>query len=172
MVALENLVQLGLHVVAQIIKAQLVVGGIGHIAGICRFFLGFWLLRVDYASRQAQCSVDFAHPFRVTLGQVVVDGDDMHALSGQCIQVSRECRNKGFTLACFHFRDVALMQKNPALQLGIKGAQSERTLGSFTAVRKSFWQKCIKTFTRHGPLGQLLGHLFDALISQRFELRL
>ena len=52
--ALVHLRQLGFHVVAQIVKAKLVVGRIGDIGLVGSLLLGFRLLRHDNARGQAQ----------------------------------------------------------------------------------------------------------------------
>ena len=71
------------HVVPQVIKSQLIIRHIGNVAGI-----GFLsLLRghgvEHHAYGQAQKLMDAAHPLRVTLGQIVVDRDDVDSLACQ-----------------------------------------------------------------------------------------
>ena len=145
-VALEDLVQLGLHIVAQIVKTQLVVCGVGHVTAIGSFLFFIWLLRVDNACGQAQSAIDLAHPFRVTLREVVVHGNDMHALAGQSIQIGREGRHEGFTLTGFHLGDIALMQEHPAHELRIKGTQAKRAFRGLAAVREGFGQDRVQAF--------------------------
>ena len=82
MAALHHLRLVDRHVVAQIVKAHLVVRAVGDIGGI-----GLAALRVrksvdDQAYGQAEVAIDLAHPLAVALGEVVVDRDDVHALAG------------------------------------------------------------------------------------------
>ena len=77
--ALHHLGGAHLHVVAQVVEAQLVVGGVGHVAGVLLAPLVVVQLVHDAADGQAEELVDAAHPFGVALGQVVVDGHDVDA---------------------------------------------------------------------------------------------
>ena len=79
--ALHHALLIDAHVVAQVVEPKFVVGAIGDVAAI-----GFGAFVVgqivdDAAHRQAQKAVDFAHPLGVTIGKIVVDGDDVHALT-------------------------------------------------------------------------------------------
>ena len=49
--------------------------------------------------------VERAHPLRVTLGEVVVHGNNVYALSGKCVEEHGEGCNKGLTLTGSHFRN-------------------------------------------------------------------
>ena len=111
---LVNLGQLGLHVVAQIVKTQFVVRGIGHIRTVRFGFLVFGLLREDHTACHTKLRVDLAHPFAITLGEIVVHRNDMNTSTRERIQIGRKGRDKGFTFAGFHFRDIALVQENAA----------------------------------------------------------
>ena len=78
--------QLGLvdrHVVPEVVKAQLVVGAVGDVGGV-----GHPALRRGHAGDhqpdgKPHVAVDLAHPLRVALGKVLVDGDHVNALAGQ-----------------------------------------------------------------------------------------
>src|SRR3546814_8137075 len=72
---------LELHIVAQIVEAQLVVGRIGDVAVIGLAPLHLVEVGHDDAGGQAQEAIDLPHPFGVAAGQIVVDGDDMDALA-------------------------------------------------------------------------------------------
>ena len=79
MAALHHVLDPVLHVVAQIVEAELVVGAVGHVAGIGRLALRIFEPVHDHPDGQPEEAVDLAHPLGVALGEVVVDGDDMHA---------------------------------------------------------------------------------------------
>ena len=107
MVQLIDLRQFGFHVVAQIIKTQLIVGRIGDVRRIGLCFFGLRLLGVNDAGRHAQRAIDLAHPFRITSCQIIVHGHDMNAAPRQCIQIGRESGHEGLALTRFHLGNVA-----------------------------------------------------------------
>ena len=169
---LIHLTQFRLHVVAQVIEPQLVVGRIGNVALIGGFLLVLGLLRNNNAGRQTQCGIDFAHPVGVAAGQVIVDRDDMHTLAGQRIQIGRKGRDKGLALACLHLGNVTLMQENPAHQLRVKGPQTQGTARGLAAIGKGFRQQRIKALAAHRPFRHRLCAGLNLLVAQRGELRL
>ena len=57
------------------------------------------------------------HPLRVTLRQIVIDRNNMHAFSFQRIQISRQKTSLGLTFTGPHLRDPSLMQHDTADQL-------------------------------------------------------
>ena len=63
--------------------------------------------------------MDPAHPLRVALGQVVVDGDDVHAPAAEAVQVDGQGGHEGLALAGLHLRDPAEVQGGPAHELDV-----------------------------------------------------
>ena len=63
--------------------------------------------------------MDLAHPFSVTARQVVVDGDNMHALARQRIQVSRQRGDQCLAFAGTHLCDFTLVQHHAADKLHV-----------------------------------------------------
>ena len=125
MSALNHVLLIERHVIAQIVKAHLVVRAVGDIAVI-----GFAALVViqpvdDKADTQAEEAVHLAHPFAVALGKVIVHGDDVDALAGQCVEVGREHSDKRFAFAGLHFGDAPLMQDDAADELHPERAHAE-----------------------------------------------
>ncbi len=97
------------HVVAQVIKAVFVVGAVGDVGVVSRlFFFPLHVGQVD-AHRQTQEVEQLAHPLRITAGQVIVDGDHMHALARQCVQISRQGRCQGLALTGAHLGNLAVV---------------------------------------------------------------
>ena len=172
MAALVHLCQFGFHIVAQIIKPKFIVCRIGHITTIRGIFFGFGLLGIDHTSGQAQGAEHLAHPFGVTLGEVVVHRHNMHALAGQRVQIRRERRDKSLAFTRFHFGNIALMQEYATHQLHIKRPQTQGASRSLTTVRKCLWQQIIKALTAHRAFGQFFGFRFDTLIAQCLAFRL
>ncbi len=169
--ALRHLIKAALHVVTKVVKAQLVVGRIGDVGLIGVFFLGGVLIGVNHPRRHPQGAVHLAHPFRVALGKVVVHCDDMHAFAGQRVQIGRKGRDKGLTFTGPHLCDIALVQKDAAHKLHIKGPQPQSALGPLAAVGKSFGQDGIKAFAAllHA-LFEFFGFGDDAFIAECGEL--
>ncbi len=71
-----------LEVVTKIIEAELVVGRVENVALIRLSLLVVVHAGHDHAHREAEELVDFAHPFGVSLSEVFVDRDDVHAFAG------------------------------------------------------------------------------------------
>ncbi len=142
--ALHHLFEVILHVVAEIIEAQLVVGGVGHVAGIGGAALGIVEAMDHHAGGEAEKTVDLAHPAGVAAGEIVVDGDDMDAVLGQGIEVDGERGDKRLAFAGFHFGDAALMQRHAADHLDIEMALSQGALGGFAHGGKGRRQQVIE----------------------------
>ncbi len=86
MATLDHLAALELHVVAQIVEAEFVVGGIGDVAGVGRLALFIVQTVNDDAGRKPEKAVELAHLLGVAACEIVVDGDDVDALAGECIE--------------------------------------------------------------------------------------
>ena len=124
MVLLMHIIDAAAHVVAQVIKAQFVIRRIGDVTGIGRVFFILGLLGVHNTRCHAQCGEYVRHPIGIASCQIIVDRHNMDAFSRQGIQIGGEGCDQGFTFACFHFGDVALVQENTTHQLYIKSAQT------------------------------------------------
>ena len=107
------------HVVAQVVEAELVVRAVGDVAGVGHAPLVGTHRRQDHAGGQPEEVVDAAHPLGVVLGQVVVDGDDVHALAVEGVEVGREGRDQGLALTGLHLGDVAEVQRRAAHDLDV-----------------------------------------------------
>ena len=79
-------------------------------------------LRKIYANRQAEKTIQPAHPLCVATGQVIVDSYNVYALSSQGVQISRQSGNEGFAFASAHFRDFSVMQRDAAQKLHVEMA--------------------------------------------------
>ena len=80
--------------------------------------------------------VDGAHPFGVAAGEVIVDGDDVHAASGQRIQESGERGDERFAFAGLHLGDFAFVQHDAADQLHVEMAHAQRAAAGFAHQRE------------------------------------
>ena len=138
MVTLRDLVQLGLHVVAQIVETKLVVRRVCDVAGISLALFGLGLLRVDDTSGHAQGCEHLAHPRSVAAGQIIVDRHNVNTAPDQRVQIGREGRDKRLTFTRFHLCNVTLVQEHPAHQLHIMGPQTQSAARGLAAVGKCF----------------------------------
>ena len=127
--ALHHLAGAHLHVVAQVVEAQLVVGAVGDIAGVLRAPLIVLEPVHDAADAEPQELVDAAHPLGVALGEVVVDGDDVHAAARERVEVDGKRGNQRLALAGLHLGDLALVQDHAADHLHIEVALAQRAPG-------------------------------------------
>ncbi len=141
--ALDHLRLAHLHVVAQVVEAQLVVGRIGDVAGVHRLALLVVEAVHDGADGEAEELVDATHPLGVAAGEIVVDGDDMHR-PGEGIEIDRQRCDQRLAFAGLHFGDIALVQHHAADQLHIEVALAERTLGSLADGRERRRQQIVE----------------------------
>ena len=82
-----------------------------------------------HADAHAEEAVDLAHPFGVALGEIVVDGDDMHALAGERVEIDGERGDERLAFAGAHLGDRAFVQHHAADELNVEMALAERALG-------------------------------------------
>ena len=142
--ALHFFVDLVDHVVAQVIKAEFVVGAVGDIRCVGPLLGVVRHLRQVDPDRQAEEIMDTSHHLRVAAGQVIVYRDDMHALAGQCVEVGRQRRHQGFALTGTHFGDVAVVQHHAADQLHIVVTQTEHAVRRFAHHGKCLRQQLVE----------------------------
>ena len=124
--ALHALAQVELHVVAQVVEPELVVRTVCTITRVCGAALLVVEVVHDHADGQAEEVVDFSHPLRVALGQVVIDGDHVDAAPGQRVQVDRQGGDQGFAFAGLHLGNRARVQHHAADQLHVEVTHVER----------------------------------------------
>jgi hypothetical protein len=116
----------------------------------------------DHADGQPQELVDGAHPFGVALGKIVVDGDDVHTLAGQRVEVDGQRGDQRLAFAGLHFGDLALMQDHAADQLHVEVALAKHALGGLAHGGEGRHQQVVERNAfgqllaeRDGPLAQL-----------------
>ena len=151
------------HVVAQVVKAEFVIGAVRDVGGIGGELVGRRLLRQDHAHAHAHEAVEASHPLRVAAGQVVIHRDEVHAFAGQGVEVDRQGGGEGLALARAHFGDLAAMEHHAAHELHVEVAHAEHALGGFADRGKSFRQELIDRFAGGKPGaegGSQAGQLF------------
>ena len=142
--ALHFFIHLVDHVVAQVIKAEFVVGAVGDVRRVGGLLGVVRHLRQVDPDREAEKIMDASHHLRVAAGQVIVHRDNMHALARQRVEVGRQRRHQGFALAGTHLGDVAVVQHHAADQLHVVMAQTEHAVRRFAHDCKRFRQQLVK----------------------------
>ena len=108
--ALDHLRHVVFHVVAQIVEAEFVVGAVGDVGGIGLPPLVVVESMHDDADAHAEEAVDLSHPLGVAAGEIIVDGDDVHAFAGERVQIDRQGGDERLAFAGAHLGDGALVQ--------------------------------------------------------------
>ena len=142
--ALDHVLQPVLHVVAQIVEAELVVGAVGHVGVVG----GLALLVVepmhDHPDLEPEEVVDLPHPFGVALGEVVVHRHHVHPAAAERIEIDRKRRHQRLAFAGLHLRDPALVQDHPADELDVEMPLPQRPLRRLTAGGKGRHQDVVQ----------------------------
>ena len=125
----------------------------------------------DQTDRQPEEAIDLAHPLRVTLGQIVVDRDDMHALPAECVKIGGQNGHEGLAFACLHLGDTSLMQDDTADELHMVRPHSQHAVGRLAADRESLRQKIIQRFARLIAFLEFVGLGAELLIRELRHLR-
>ena len=127
--------------------------------------------RIDHADRQAQPAVELAHLRGVAAGQVIVDGDHVHALAGQRIEVDRQRGDQGLALAGAHLGDLAHVQHHAADQLHVIRTHAQDAHRTFAADGKGFGQQLVERFALAVAALELLGLGLQLGVGERLHLR-
>ena len=122
-----------LHIVAEVIEAELGGGSVHHVAGVglALPFVALHVHGMDGSNRQSKRAEERERPVAVALHQVVIHGDDVHLHFLQARQVAGERSDDGLTFAGLHFGDLAFAQDDAANDLHIERARAEG--------RATFW---------------------------------
>ena len=141
--ALDAILDAELHVVAQVVEAELVVGAVGDVGAVGVLALLVVEVVDDDADRHAEGLVDAAHPFGVAFGQVIVDGDHVDALAAERVEVAGQGGDEGLAFAGFHFGDFAVVQHHAADQLHVEMAHVDEAAAGFADHGEGFDQQVV-----------------------------
>ena len=169
---MDHVLEPELHVVAQIVEAELVVGPVSDVAQIGLFALRVVEFVNDAADAETEKTIDLAHPFGVAACQVVVDGDDVHAVAGESIEVHRKGCHQGLAFAGFHFGDHAAVEHHATHQLHVEVTLAERAFGRLANRCEGLDQEVVEFRPISELLPKALGAGTQLLIGHRLELRL
>ena len=151
---MHHILQPKLHVIAQIIEAQLVIGAVGDIGGVGLAALGIGKTMHNAAYRQPEEAVDRAHPLGVATRQVVVNGDHVHALPRQCVEIDRQGRDQRLALAGLHLGDHAPVQDDTAEQLHVEGPLTQCSFRRLTHGGEGVDQEIVERLASRQPLAE------------------
>ena len=84
------------------------------------------------------------HPLGVAPGQVVVDGDDVHAAAGERVQIDGQRGDERLAFAGLHLRDLSVVQDDAAHELHVEVAHVQRALRRLAADGERFRQKVVE----------------------------
>ena len=112
---------LGHAVVAQVVETEFGVGAVGDVAVVLFAADGGRLVVQNAADGQPQELVNGAHPFAVTGGQVIVDGDQVDAAAGEGVQINRQRGDQGLAFTGRHFGNMGGVQRVAADELDVEG---------------------------------------------------
>ena len=108
------------HVVTQVVETEFIVCTKSDICQIClTTCVGVRLMTVDTIYAQTVEHIKRTHPFGVTFGEVIIHGNYVYAVSGQCVEEYRECSHQCFTFTGCHFRNLTFMQNDTTKELYI-----------------------------------------------------
>ena len=106
----------------------------------------------DAADGEPEEFVELAHPLRVATSQIVVDGDDVDASSGQGIEVAGQGGDQSLAFAGLHFGNVAAMEHDAADELDVIVTHADGAAATFTTDGEGLHQNVVQ----RGPFGDSL----------------
>ena len=158
------------HVVAQVVEAELVVSAVGNIGGIGGALFFRRLERRDDTDGEAEEFIQRTHPVGVAAGQVVVDGDHVYTLAGQCVEVHRQGCHQRLAFTGAHFGDTPFVQGHAADQLHVEVAHAHDALAGFTADGECFGEDLVEGFAFLETGLELFGLAARLLVGERQHL--
>ena len=167
---LDHLVELELHVVAEIVEAELVVGAVGDVRRVGGVALGVGQPVHDAADGEPEKFVDLAHPGGIAPGQVIVHRDHVDALARERVEIDRQRRDQRLALAGLHLGDHAPVEHDPAHELDVVMALAQRALRRLANGGEGVMQQVVERLAPFQALAQPAGPRLERLVGQRLDL--
>ena len=161
-----------LHVVAQIVEAELVIRAIADVAAISLLSLRVGHVVLDDADGETEELEELAHPIRVAPGKIVVDGDDVNTLARERVQVDRERCDESLALARFHLSDATFVEHNPTDELHVEMTHLQNTPARLAAHGKDLGQELVERLPFFTALFELGGLRFELVVREFLDGRL
>ncbi len=153
--ALRLIILARLHVVAEIIEAELVIGAVSDVAGVDLLPFGGIHFRLDRSHGHSQTAKERAHPFGVAAGQVVVDRHHVHPVAIQGVQIRGQSGDQRLSFPGHHLGDISAVQDHAAHQLNVKVAHVEIAAARLPRSGERFGQEVLERLARVPTLAQL-----------------
>ena len=162
--ALHVLREVELHVVAEVVEAELVVRAVGDVAAVGDLALLVVEVVLDDADRHAEEAVDAAHPLRVAPRQVVVDRDDVHALAFEGVEIGGQGRDERLAFAGLHLRDPPAVEDDSADELDVEVPHVQRAVPGLADDREGVGQQVVERLAVGEALPELGGLAAELLV--------
>jgi hypothetical protein len=169
MPALHVVREVELHVVAEVIEPELVVGAVGDIAAVGDLPFGVVEVVLDDPDCHPQEAVDAAHPLRVAAGKIVVDGDDVNPFACERVQIGRQGRDERLAFAGLHLGDPPFVQHHAADELYVEVAHVEHTASRFTYDGERLREEIVQRRALLDPFTELRGLAAQLVVRQRLD---
>ena len=169
--ALHHRGDVELHVVAQVVEAELVVRAVGDVGAVGDLALLVVQLVLDDSDAHPEEPIEASHPLRVAARQVVVDRDDVDALAFEGVQVSGERGDERLAFARFHLGDLAAVQDHAAHQLDVEVAHVEHAPSGLPHHREGFDQQVVERLASRDALAELVGLRAQLFVGERLDFR-
>lgn len=101
--------------------------------------------------------MDSAHHLGVTLGEIVVDRDQVHALAGERVQIRGQGADEGLALTGLHLGHIAEVQGGSAHHLYVVVTLSEDALRGLTDRGERFGKQVVQALAVRVPFLVLVG---------------
>ncbi len=161
----------GTHVVAQVVEAELRVRPVGHVHAVGGELVGDGHVGVDGADLHPESREDRPDPVPVAPREVVVGGDDVHALAVEGVEVGGGDGDEGLALARGRLRDAAPVEDDPAQHLHVEGAHPDRAACGLADGGEGLGEERVE-FLPAGPAGAEGGGLpAQRRVGEALELR-
>ncbi|EXI66320.1 MAG: hypothetical protein AW08_02676 [Candidatus Accumulibacter adjunctus] len=112
------------------------------------------------------------HPLGIAIGEVIVDGDDVHALAGQRVEVGSQRRDQRLALAGAHLGDLAIVQDHATNQLDIEMPHAESPLAGLADDGECLRQQSVQRLAVRHPLLEVCRPVTQRAVGQRRDPRL
>ena len=111
--------------IAKVVESGFLRGDVGDVGVVGRTPRGGRHALLNVADREAEQSIDRAHPLGVAPGQIVVERQDVHAATGERVERRGHHRRERLPLAREHLDDVPVVQGERRDDLHVEGALPE-----------------------------------------------
>src|SRR5207253_4356004 len=128
--------------------------------------------RLDERRAHAECVPHGLRPLRVSLGEVVVDRDEVSVVAGEGVQIERLHRHGGLAVARAHLGDVALVENDSTHPLHLEEADAHRPAERLPDGCEGLEDELVDRLSVLDPLLELNGLAGQLGVGERLELRL